>query len=243
MKSHVLIAESHPLLRRRLRCLIGALADFEVIGDCQDGRQALRLALAHAPELVLLDLFMRELNGIETAAQIKRCLPQVRVAVLTTDRTGEYVRAALHAGVDGYILKDASYDELVVAMRSIVGGKKFLSPDVSQYRLDHGVSPVAPKKAPWDRLTARERSIWRLIAEGRTNRATAELLAISPKTVEKHRANLMYKLGLRNVAELTLAAQGQGLIARPAAATTLPGASAPNAPAEAPIVSTPLRGH
>ena len=216
VKSRVLIAQGHALLRRRLGELIGALADFEVIGACEDGRQALERTLAHAPELLVTDLFLPGLNGIELVAQIKRCLPQVRIAVLTSDATTEYVRAALRAGADGYILQDASCDELAAALRSVASGESFVSPEVSRHRVGDDAGSAAPARAPWDELTARERSIWKLIAEGHTNRATARALAISPRTVEKHRANLMRKLGLRNVAELMLAAQGYGLVSRPA---------------------------
>jgi len=130
VKSRVLIVESHPLLRRHLCNLIRAVSDFDVIGDCPDGRQALRLATTQAPDLVVLDLFMAGLNGIEATAQIKQSLPQVRVAVLTCDKTPEYVQAALRAGVDGYVLKDASFGELVTALRSILAGKKFFSPSL-----------------------------------------------------------------------------------------------------------------
>ena len=150
-------------------------------------------------------------------------MPGVKIVALTAYKTDEYVREALRAGADGYILKDASYDELVMALRSVIGGKKFLSPDVSGHLVDtylHGERAEA-KAAPWDKLTARERSILKLIAEGRTNRAAAEFLNVSPKTVEKHRANLMRKLGLRNVAELTLVALESGLIERPGSVSRL----------------------
>ena len=166
---------------------------------------------------------MPGMNGIEATAQIKRRMPEVKVVALTAYKTDEYVREALRAGADGYILKDASYDELVMALRSVVGGKKFLSPDVSGHLVDNYLNGNRPetKTAPWDKLTARERSILKLIAEGRTNRATAEFLNVSPKTVEKHRANLMRKLGLRNVSELTLVALESGLIERPGTVSRL----------------------
>lgn len=212
MKSQVLIAEGHSLLRQGLRTLISALPDFEVVGDCDSGEQAVRLALSLSPALVLMDLSMPGMNGIEASAQIRRRLPQARIALLTTERTSEYVRAALRAGVDGYILKDASYDELVAALRSLSAGGKFLSPGVSSSEVDGHANASGSKTVPWNQLTARERSVWKLIAEGHTNRGAAQLLAVSPKTVEKHRANLMRKLGLRNVAELMLIARSCGLL-------------------------------
>jgi len=130
MKNRLLIAEDHNLLRQGLRSLIDMLPDFEVIGECKDGKEAVRLALTLAPVVVLMDLSMPGLNGIEATAQIKRRLPDIKVVALTSYKTDEYVREALRAGADGYILKDASYDELVMALRSVVSGKKFLSPDV-----------------------------------------------------------------------------------------------------------------
>jgi DNA-binding NarL/FixJ family response regulator len=223
MKSRILIAEDHNLLRQGLRSLVSSLPDFEVVGEGRDGKEAVRQAISLTPDLILMDLSMPGMNGIEATAQIKRRMPGVKIVALTAYKTDEYVREALRAGADGYILKDASYDELVMALRSVIGGKKFLSPDVSGHLVDtylHGERAEA-KAAPWDKLTARERSILKLIAEGRTNRAAAEFLNVSPKTVEKHRANLMRKLGLRNVAELTLVALESGLIERPGSVSRL----------------------
>jgi DNA-binding NarL/FixJ family response regulator len=229
MKTRLLIAEDNSLLRQGLRSLVGTLADFEVIGECKDGKEAVRLAQTLMPALILMDLSMPGLNGIEATAQIKRRQPEIRIIALTSYKSDEYVREALKAGADGYVLKDASYDELVMALRSVMGGKKFLSPDVSAHLVDsylNGSTRATEAKAtPWDTLTARERSIFKLIAEGRTNKATADYLNVSPKTVEKHRANLMRKLGLRNVAELTLIALESGLIERPGAVSRLMGSA------------------
>jgi len=224
MKNRILIAEEHKLLRQGLRALISTLPDFEVIGECQDGKEAVRLSTTLSPAVLLMDLSVPGLNGIEATAQIKRRQPEIKVVALTSHNTGEYVREALRAGADGYILKDASYDELVMALRSVASGKKFLSPDLSGHQpkkcdsSDHQNTVTAP----WAKLTARERSILKLIAEGRTNRATAEFLQVSPKTVEKHRANLMRKLGLRNVSELTRIALECGLIENPSTAARPP---------------------
>lgn len=223
MKNRTVIAEDHNLLRQGLCSLIGALPDFEIVGEARDGKEAVRQAIALQPHLVLMDLSMPGMNGIEATAQIKRRLPHIRVVALTAFKTDEYVREALHAGADGYVLKDASYEELASALRSVIAGKKFLSPDVSGQLvntfLHRGLAP--PPATPWDRLTSRERSILKLIAEGRTNREAASYLNVSPKTVEKHRASLMRKLGLRNVAELTLAALECGLIERPGSVSRL----------------------
>jgi DNA-binding NarL/FixJ family response regulator len=230
MKHRVLIVEDHHLLRQGLCAMVAALPDFEVVGEARDGKEAVRQAVALQPELILMDLSMPNMTGIEATAQIKRRLPQIRIVALTAFKTDEYVREALRAGADGFLLKDVSYDELMLALRSVVAGKRFLSPDVSGQLVNTFLHRgQAPRPAtPWDKLTARERSILKLIAEGRTNRSTAEFLNVSPKTVEKHRASLMRKLGLRTVSELTLAALECGLIERPGAVTRLLGDGTPS---------------
>jgi DNA-binding NarL/FixJ family response regulator len=223
MKHRVLIVEDHHLLRQGLCAMVGALSDFDVVGEAKDGKEAVRQAVALQPDLILMDLSLPNMSGIEATAQVKRRLPQIRIVALTAFKTDEYVREALRAGADGYLLKDASFDEVVIALRSVMAGKKFLSPDVSGQLvstfLHRGEAPRPI--TPWDKLTARERGILKLIAEGRTNRSAAEFLNVSPKTVEKHRASLMRKLGLRNVAELTLVALESGLIERPGTVTRL----------------------
>jgi DNA-binding NarL/FixJ family response regulator len=226
MKKRVLIAEDHNLLRQGLRSLVSTLPDFEVVGEARDGKEAIHQAVALKPELILMDLSMPGMNGMEAASQIKRRMPEVRIIALTAFKTDEYVREALRAGADGYVLKDASYDELVMALRRVSSGKRFLSADVSGRLIDSLLDGRAPRPStaasgPWEKLTARERSILKLIAEGRTNRTAAEFLNVSPKTIEKHRASVMHKLGLKNVAELTLVALESGLIERPGSVTRL----------------------
>jgi DNA-binding NarL/FixJ family response regulator len=156
-------------------------------------------------------------DGLQVAAEIKRCAPASKLAVLTSSRSAEHLRQALLAGVDGYLLKDSTYNELLVAMRSIVAGRRHFSPEVSGHLVDGYLHPEgnAVPESPLSVLTARERSILQLIAEGRSNRSVGELLGISTKTIEKHRANVMRKLGLRNSGELMLMAMETGLIARP----------------------------
>lgn len=223
MKYRTLIVEDHNLLRQGLRSIVAALPDFEVVGEAREGKEAIRQAIAMQPDLIMMDLSMPGMNGIEATAQIKRRLPQIRVIALTAYKNDEYVREALRAGADGYVMKDASYDELLVALRTVVTGKTFLSPDVSGHLvngfLKRGQGPAAG--TPWEKLSPRERSIFKLIAEGRTNRAAAEFLNLSPKTIEKHRASVMHKLGLRNVAELTMAALECGMIERPGSISRL----------------------
>ncbi|MEO5658486.1 MAG: response regulator transcription factor [Polaromonas sp.] len=216
MKHRIMIVEDHTLLREGLRSMISAIADFEVVAEARDGKEALRTALSVLPDLIMMDMSMPNMNGIEATIHIKRRNPEIRIIALTVYKSEEYVREALKAGVDGYVLKDATYDELIVAIRSVLNGKKFLSPDVSGQVVNTYLNGNHPEKSQpaWDKLTSRERSILKLVAEGRTNRSTAEFLNVSPKTIEKHRASLMHKLGLRTATELVLLALEQGWVER-----------------------------
>jgi DNA-binding NarL/FixJ family response regulator len=216
----ILVVDHNTLLRQGLRALISAQGEFEVVGEAIDGKDALSKATTCTPDLVLIDAQLHGMCGLQAMTQIKRRLPNTRVIMLTETKTNDCVRESLLAGVDGYVLKDASFEELLIALRSVTLGKKYLSPDVSQMLVQgylHPQAAVDQQTSAASRLTTRERSILQLVAEGRTNRAAAEFLSISPKTVEKHRASLMRKFGLRNATELTLAAMDMGLIERPAA--------------------------
>lgn len=228
MNNRVLVVEDHHLLRQGLCAMVSGLEDFTVVGEARDGKEAVRQALALEPDIVLMDLSLPRMSGIEATTQIKARLPRVRVLALTAFKTEEYVHEALRAGVDGYVMKDVSYEELLSALRQVMAGKKFLSADVSSQLvstfLRNGDAPAAP--SAWEKLTSRERGVLKLIAEGRTNRSAAEFLNVSPKTVEKHRGNLMRKLGLANLCELTLVALEKGLIERPGPVARLLGARA-----------------
>lgn len=218
MATDLLLADHNTLMRQGLRSMLATHAEFNVIAEASDGKEAARLALDLIPGLALLDIQLPGMNGIQATAYIKRRLPGVRVIMLTSSKTDDYVREALRVGADGYVLKDASFEELLIAMRSVVRGKKYLSPDVSCQLVDGYLNPQlagAARSTVLQRLTTRERSILQLVAEGRTNRTTAEFLNVSPKTVEKHRASLMRKLGLRSATELALTAIELGLIERP----------------------------
>ena len=218
MPHTILLVDHNVLLRQGIRSLLNSQAEFEVIAEARDGREAMHKALAQPPDLVLIDAQLRGLDGIQTTAQLKRRLPQVRVVMLTETKTNDSVRESLQAGADGYVLKDASFEELLMALRSVALGKKYLSPDVSPLLVAGYLNPNSTGANGPDglsKLTLRERGILQLVAEGRTNRATAEFLSVSPKTVEKHRANVMRKLGLRNATELVFAAMELGLVERP----------------------------
>lgn len=214
----VVLVDPQVLLRQGLRSLLASHADFHVVGDAGDGRNAVRLALAHTPDLVLIDAQLPGLDGVQTTALLKRRLPQLRVVMLTETKTSDCLRESLRVGADGFLLKHAGFDELLKALRCVMQGRKYLSPEVSPLLVEAYLNPTLASAARANerhRLTLRERSILQLVAEGRTNRAAAEFLCLSPKTIEKHRASLMRKLGLRNAAELLLAAIEMGLIERP----------------------------
>ena len=217
MTIRVLLIEGNDLFRQGLCALLSAEPGFEVVGDLAGGKEALQLSLTLKPDIVLMDIMLAGMNGLEIVAQIKRRQPYVRVVMLTVFKTQDYVRETLRVGADGFVLKTASFEELLMALRSVAQGKKFLSPDVSVHVVDSFLHPeqAAAKASRLERLTTRERSVLQLVAEGRTNRRAAEFLSLSTKTVEKHRATLMRKLGLRNSAELIMVALEMGLIERP----------------------------
>jgi DNA-binding NarL/FixJ family response regulator len=212
----LLIAEDHTILRDGLRALFADVPDIEVVGEAADGRAAVRCAAEIRPDLVLMDLSMPNTNGTEAIRAIKRRLPETKIIALTAHKSEEYVRASLEAGADGYVLKDDSRSDLLSAIRSATRNQTYLSPGVSngivQGYLNRGTESVP--ETSWEKLTHRERGIIKLIAEGYKNREIAEYLSLSPKTVEKHRSNLMRKLGLHNASAVTAYAMENGLVAR-----------------------------
>jgi DNA-binding NarL/FixJ family response regulator len=218
-KKRIMLVEDHTLLRAGLRALLSQEPDIEIAGEAGDGRDAVRLIASLAPNLVLMDLSMPGTNGIEAIFEIKKRFPQVKVLVLTLHRSDEYIQESLRAGADGYILKDASHDELRVAVRSVLSGKTYLSPDISS-RVVHGYlgsngggGGGSGLTSAWNVLTLRERQVLKLVAEGGSNKYIAAYLSLSVKTVEKHRSNLMKKLDLHNASALTAYAIERGLVA------------------------------
>jgi len=213
-RRRILLVEDHTLLRIGLRSLLCHDPDLEVVGEAANGRDAIRAISELSPDLAIMDLTMPGMNGMEAIAQIKRRYPQVRILVLTLHRAEEYIHESLKAGADGYILKDATHDELRVAIRSVLNGKTYLSPDISNnvvsVYLGGGRGPGF--SSAWESVTHRERQVLKLVAEGRSNKFIAEFLCLSVKTVEKHRSNLMRKLDLHNASMLTSFAIGKGLI-------------------------------
>ncbi len=215
-KCRIVIAEDHTILREGLRALLSSNPAFEVIGEAEDGLDAIRCVEKLIPDLVLMDLTMPRINGMEVIKELKRRCPEIKIIVLTVHRTEEYVFASLHAGADGYVLKDATYDELLLAIENVLKGKSYLSPAISRGVITGYVEGkgILEYKTSWDTLTQREKEILKLIAEGHKNKEIADYLYVSVKTVDKHRTNLMKKLDLHNVSALTAFAIEKGLIAK-----------------------------
>jgi DNA-binding NarL/FixJ family response regulator len=215
-KKKIVIAEDYTILREGLRALISSSPDFEVVGEAEDGKDAIRRAEELSPDLMLVDLSMPRTNGVDAIREIKNRCPETKVVALTVHKAEEYVLAALEAGADGYVLKDATRPELMLAIETVLDGKSYLSPAVSERVIQgylDGKKRVKPSSS-WDTVTRRERQVLKLIAEGYRNKEIADYLCVSVKTVEKHRANLMQKLDLHNAAALTALAMEKGLITK-----------------------------
>lgn len=215
-KKRIFIAEDQTIVRDGLRALLSSNPNFEVVGEAEDGRELIRNIEEYNPDLILMDLSMPRMNGMEAIKEVKKLLPDTKILVLTIHKTEEYILPVLKAGADGYVLKNDTQAELMTAIKSVLEGKSYLSPGVSQKVIEGYVegSKIVKTKSSWDTLTQREREILKLIAEGYKNREIADDLCISIKTVVKHRANLMEKLDLHNVSALTTFAIEKGLVTR-----------------------------
>ena len=213
-KYQVIIAEDHAILRDGLRSLLSSEQDFEVVDEVENGIQAVRSVAKKQPDLIIMDLSMPKMNGIEAIQEIRRTDTNVKILILTVYNSDEHVLAALKAGANGYVLKEAKHSEFMMAIRHVLNGKYYLSPGVSEIIIGGYLDGQNTSKSSstWDTLTKREREIIKLIAEGHKNREVADTLFISVKTVEKHRANLMRKLNLHNAVELTVFAVKKGLV-------------------------------
>lgn len=208
----VLIVDDHTIVRSGVRLLLEAETDIQVVGEALNGRQALELAASLLPDVVLMDISMPEMDGLEATRQLKKLLPQINVLVLTMHRSDDYFFEMLKAGASGYILKGAKTSELIEAVHIVHRGEVFLYPSMTQ-KLVRGYLQLAD----WDSdgelaLSPREKEIFRLLAEGYSNKEIAEKLVISPSTVHTHRGNVMEKLGLGNRRELIQYARKHGLI-------------------------------
>lgn len=212
MPIRILIADDHGILRAGLRALLNAEPDMEVVGEAADSYETLQQAAALRPDITLLDISMPGLGGIEVTRQLKKALPDVRVLILTVHEDESLLREAIRAGAAGYIIKRAVESELIDAIRAVWHGGVYIHPTMTRALLKEVVPASPTEERPSMPLTPRETEVLRLIAEGYTNRQVAEALAISVRTVESHRANIMGKLGLRTRVELVRYAREHGLL-------------------------------
>ena len=215
-RQRIVIAEDYTILREGLRALISSNPDYEVVGEAGDGHEAIQRVEKLKPHLVLMDLSMPRMNGMDAIREIRKRVPETKIVVLTIHKTEEYILATLKAGANGYVLKDATHDELMMAVANVLSGKRYISPGISEKVIEGYLEGRKSIKShtSWDTVTHREREILKLIAEGYRNKGIAEYLCISVKTVEKHRANLMEKLDLHNAQALTAFAIEKGLVDR-----------------------------
>jgi len=211
---NILIVDDHALMRNGLEAMLASEPDYEVVGVAADGMMAIRSVAELQPDIVLMDLTMPRTSGMDAIVQIKRQYPQTKIVALTFHKEEKYIHATLEAGADAYVLKDDSRTELFNALANVATGNNYLSPSivdrvVAGY-LSGGDTPSA--KPSWEVLTKREREVIKLIAEGKRTKEIAEYLSLSPKTIEKHRTNLMRKLDLHNVSEVTVYAIKNGFV-------------------------------
>jgi two-component system, NarL family, response regulator NreC len=213
-KTRILLADDHKLMRSGLKALIEQQADLTVVGEADDGRQAVALAASLKPDLLVMDIGMPNLNGIEAALHITQANPATAIVILSMHSDESYVLRSLKAGAKGYLLKDSAESDLIRAVHAVAGGKSFFSPAVSKVLLDDYVRKLQRSGAEdaYDLLTPREREILQLIVEGKSNKDVANLLNLSVYTVETHRSNIMEKLNLRGIPELILYAVRKGII-------------------------------
>ena len=215
-KKRIFIAEDHTILREGLKVLLSGNPDFEIVGEAADGLEAISGIEKFSPDLILIDLSMPRMDGIESIREIKKRQSAVKIIALTVHKTEEYVLATLKAGADGYILKDSTHSDLIAAIKSVLNGKRYLSPGISKLVIEGYLEgkETLKTKSSWETLTQRERGILKLIGEGYKNKQIADFLCISPKTVEKHRSNLMSKLNLHSTSALTAFALEKGLVSK-----------------------------
>ncbi len=213
----VLLADDHTLVRAGLRTLVDALPDVQVVAEASDGRAALRLIKTLRPDVVLMDIGMAGMNGLEATARAAKEFPQVRIIMLSMHTSEEYVLRALRSGATGYLLKDANPAELEIAIRAVANGETYLSPGVSKHvvaeylRRVGAVSAGVAAENPYASLTPRQRETLQLIAEGHSTKQIAQILGLSVKTVESYRAELMERLNIHDIAGLVRYAIRTGL--------------------------------
>ena len=215
-KKRLVIVEVHKILRQGLQSLLSLHDDLEVVAEAGDGVEAIRSININDPDLVLLDLNMPKMDGIAVIKEIKQRSPETKILALTMFKSEDYILEVFKSGGDGYCLKSSDHDELLVAIRSVLAGKTYVSPEISGLVLEGYLEgkKTIKKTSSFDTLTQREKEILKLVGEGYQNKEIADYLCISPKTVEKHRANIMQKLDLHTASALTAYAIEKGLVVR-----------------------------
>jgi two-component system response regulator NreC len=198
----VLVADDHTIVRQGLVGILKSSDDVEVVGEAADGAEAVEKAAKLKPDVVVLDVSMPHLSGLEAARRIRETLPATRILVLTMHDDEEYVLKMVRAGASGYLLKDSAGSELIAGIRALKAGKVYFGPHASRALADAYQSDRPLPEDPYERLTDREREVFQLVVEGKTNSQIADMLCISPKTVDNHRTRLMEKLGVHGTADL-----------------------------------------
>jgi len=212
MKIRVLLADDHKIVRNGLRTLLESQPDLEVIAEAEDGRTTIQLATKLQPHIVIMDIAMPGLNGIEATREIIGSLPKVKVIALSMHSEKRFVGEMLKAGACGYLLKDCAFEELITAIRAVYHNRTYLSPMIGDLIVNHFVrNTEKTEPSVFSRLSKREREVLQLLAEGKATREIADQLCVSIKTVEAHRSHIMSKLDLRSVAELTKYAIREGI--------------------------------
>ena len=210
----ILIADDHTLMRNGLEAMLMSEDAYEVVGVASDGMSAARAAAELQPDIILMDLTMPGTSGMDAIVQIKRKFPHIKIVALTFHKEDKYIHATLEAGADAYVLKDDSRAELFSALSNVSNGRSYLSPSICDKVVAGYLSSgdKSSSEPSWEILTGREREVIKLIAEGKRTKEIAIYLSLSPKTIEKHRTNLMRKLDLHNVSEVTVYAIKNGFV-------------------------------
>lgn len=210
----VLLVEDHHVVRKGISYLLSLEEDIDIVGEAEDGNNAIKMVKDLCPDVVIMDITMPNLNGIDAVKQIKKSIPETKVIILTMHTREQYIRQALREGASGYLLKESTQEELVNAIRTVHKGGMALSPSISRFVLNEYIRQADPKKEidSLELLTDRERQVLRLIAEGKTNKETAKCLSISKSTVNIHRTNIMQKLNIHDTVGLVRYSVEKGII-------------------------------
>ena len=212
MKIKVLVVDDHQLFREGIVTLLSSSENIEVIAQAEDGQEAIEKVKLVKPDVVLIDIAMPRMNGIDATKKIKSQMPEVKIIILSMHLEKEYVKGVLEAGADGYLVKNCTYLQLTDAIQSVYGGKKYLSQDITDQVISGYLSPADAKELEYDKLSEREKEIFLMFTEGRSTREIGDILFISVKTVNTHKQNILEKLQLKSTADIVKYALKNGLI-------------------------------